>query len=46
MLVACVGLNISEKNVLEGDYSFRESIGVPMAQIGAVLNEGGVLYSK
>lgn len=39
--VAYIGLSIGEKNVIEGDYDFRESIGVPMAQIGAVLNEGG-----
>lgn len=46
LFVVSIGLSISEKSILDGDYSFRESIGVPLAQIGAVLNEGGYISEK
>jgi len=46
LLAVNIGLNIGEKKVIPGDYAFQESVGVPMAQIGAVLNEGGYISEQ
>lgn len=46
LLAVNVGVNIGEKNIIEGDYAFKESVGVPMAQIGAVLIEGGYISEQ
>lgn len=40
------GINIGERNIIQNDATFREAIGVPLAQIGAVLSVGGVLSEQ
>lgn len=46
LVVVNVCINIGEKNIVQNDAAFREAIGVPLAQIGAVLSVDGVLSEQ
>lgn len=40
------GINIGERNIVQNDAAFREAIGVPLAQIGAVLSVDGTISAQ
>lgn len=46
LVVVNLGINFGEKSIIQSDAEFRESIGVPLAQIGAVLTVDGYISEQ
>lgn len=46
LFVLNVGISMGERNIVQNDATFREAIGVPLAQIGAVLSVDGALSEQ